>query len=60
MNMKHIIAITIISIGLFAGYCASAQHKTTKELRQKAIPMATTGQQEGVCVGSDTEGLVCL
>ena len=58
--MKHTIIITVILVGIFAGYCMSAQHKTTKELRQKAIPTATTAQQEGVCVGSDTEGLVCL
>lgn len=58
--MKHTIIIITLAITLFAGYCMSAQHKTTKELRAKAIPMATTAQQEGVCVGSDTEGLVCL
>lgn len=58
--MKHTIIIITLAIVLFAGYAYSIQVKATKALREKAIPMATTAQQEGVCVGSDTEGLVCL
>ena len=58
--MKHTIIISLIAVAIFSGYAYSIQVKATKALREKAIPMATTAQQEGVCVGSDTEGLVCL
>ena len=58
--MKRIAIISMVITSVIYGYSCKVNAKTTKVLREKAIPMATTNAQEGVCVGGDMEGLACL
>ena len=54
--MKHSIIISIIAVAIFSAYCYSSNAKT----KEKTVSMAATATQEGVCVGGDMEGLVCM
>lgn len=51
--MKHITIISLLAVSLFSGYCYSSNVKNT-------ITIAPETAQEGVCVGGDMEGLVCM
>lgn len=51
--MKHIAIISLLAVAIFSGYCYSSNVK-------KTTTVATVTAQEGVCVGGDMEGLVCM
>lgn len=51
--MKHIAIISLLAVSIFSGYCYSSNVK-------KTTAIATVTAQEGICVGGDMEGLVCM